>query len=188
MPSSIITAGDAVNNTSTSGGNDGTLAIVVGANGAKVNGLVFDALGKPTLAKTPIFTDAPAFSAYQSTIINLGLNINTQIIFQTKEYDFTNSYNVTTGVFTAPVAGVYHLVGSFAVASTVTTLYARLYKNGGLYKETVCGQGATQQIACHANLVAGDTIAFYAQQATTAQNSVATAADTYFQAVLVRAT
>ena len=157
-----------------------------GPSGGKLNALTIDGVGKATLLKTPIFTDAPAFSAYQSTLISLGLNVNTQIICQTKEYDLTTSYNTTTGNFTAPIAGIYSAVAAFAIATTVTVLYAKIYKNGALYKEAVTGSGSTQQVTCQISLVAGDTLGFFAQQSAAAQNTVAVATDTYFQASLVR--
>ena len=187
MPSTIITAGDVTTSLVYTGGNDNTLTIQTGPSGGKLNALTIDGVGKATLLKTPIFTDAPAFSAYQSTLINLGTNINTQIVCQTKEYDLTTSYNATTGNFTAPVAGIYSIVAAFAIATTVTTMYAKIYKNGALYKEAVSGSAVTQQVTCQASLVAGDVIAFYAQQAAVAQNTVAIATDTYFQAALIRA-
>lgn len=188
MAQTILIAGDSVNQSSVQGGNDGTFLISVGPNGTKVNALFLDATGKPTLIKTPIYNDAPAFSAYQSTAVNLGTNINTQIVCQTKEYDLTNSYNATTGNFTAPINGIYLVSAAFAVASTVTTLYARVYKNGVLYKETVTGSGATQQVVCQVQLVVNDYLGFYGQQSATAQNTSPFSVDTYFQVSLIRAT
>jgi VCBS repeat-containing protein len=54
MTQSVITAGDASTGLVQSAGNDGTLVLQVGAAGAKVNALSFDAAGNPTLLKQPV--------------------------------------------------------------------------------------------------------------------------------------
>ena len=71
--------------------------------------------------------------------------------------------------------------------ATGAVLYAKIYKNGTLYKEAITGSGSTQQVTCQASLVAGDTLGFFAQQSAVAQNTTAVSTDTYFQAALLRA-
>jgi hypothetical protein len=63
MTQNIITAGDAVNQfVEVAGGNDGTLIIRVGPNGAKVDAISIDAAGVPTFLKNPSSVEGlPAF-------------------------------------------------------------------------------------------------------------------------------
>jgi hypothetical protein len=115
MTQTIITAGDAVNGLVQAAGNDGTLVLQVGPNGAKVNALSFAIDGSPTNLKPPIITNPPAFSVFfsaASTTVN-----NALAIFNYKQYDLGSNYSASTGLFTAPVAGMYH----FTVGMTGTT-------------------------------------------------------------------
>ena len=54
MTQTIFTAGDATSQASGyQGGNDGTMKMVVGPNGGKIDALAIDATGRATLAKPP---------------------------------------------------------------------------------------------------------------------------------------
>lgn len=64
-----------------------------------------------SISSAGIFTNTgqPAFSAYLNTTQSntTGDGTVATVIFDTKYFDQTNSYNVATGLFTAPVTGIY---------------------------------------------------------------------------------
>jgi hypothetical protein len=103
MTQTIITAGDATNGLVQAAGNDGTLVIQTGPNGAKVNALSIDAAGN---VKSSALA-APAFSVYQTTPQAYAGAGTTVILHQAKEFDTANAYTPANGRFTAPVAGYY---------------------------------------------------------------------------------
>lgn len=133
-----------------------------------------------------------AFSAFQSTVQSLPQNVNTKLQFQTKEFD-TNAIfdSVTNFRFTPLIAGYYHVIGSFAIATTQTTLNLLLYKNGLAFKFLQATPSAASTGVNGSALIflngTTDFIELFAFQAALAQNTVATATSTYFQAFLVRA-
>ena len=130
----------------------------------------------------------PAFSAYQSSAQTISSNTSTKIQFQTKEFDTSNAFDSTTNYrFTPPVAGYYQVNGNVTVSTTTTNMYVDIFKNGTNFKQgtqpnaaggsgvnaVVYLNGSTDYIELYAFIVVGQALA-------------ATAAYTYFQAVLVR--
>ena len=190
MPSTLITAGDVTTSLVYTGGNDNTLTIQTGPSGGKLNALTIDGVGKATLLKTPIFTDAPVFSAYQSAAQSLPTTTFTKLQFQTKEFDLGTYFDAVTNFRYLPlVAGYYQVTGGFQLATTVTTAIVSIYKNGAAFKNT--GSDATSGRAYGSALVflngSTDYVELFASQAAAAQNTGTGASATYFQAVLVRA-
>lgn len=127
MTTNTITAG---NTTSPglveSGGNDGTLNVVVGPSGTPVTALAIDALGNVKSAALA----APAFSVYPNATQSLPAGTATKILLQSKEFDTASAFdNVTNYRFTPQVAGYYQVNGSLAHASSSETV-AYVYKNG----------------------------------------------------------
>jgi len=76
------------------------------------------------------------FAAVQSST-SVGNAVLTNIIFPTVEYNNSGSYNGATGVFTAPVAGVYHFdVGLALTNSGAYDFQIQLLKNGGTFRDS----------------------------------------------------
>ena len=190
MPSTFITVGDALSGLSQTAGNDGTLVVQTGPAGGKINALSVDAAGKPTFAKTPIYTDAPVFSAYQSTAQSLANSVITKLQFQTKEFDTGNYYDAVTNFrYTPLVAGYYQVSGSFQITTAQTLCQIYIYKNGGQFKfgtnVTTSGGGFISALVFLNGTT--DYIELFGTQGTTAQNTAIGFTSTYFQAVLVKA-
>ena len=136
MTQNIITAGDATNTLSITGGNDGTVVIQSGLAGSKVNALSFAADGTPTFLKGPV--NVVAFSAYQSTLQSVPNATLTKIQFQTKEYDTASAFDSTTNYRFQPlVAGYYQISANVGFVAAVQSCLATLYKNGSRYKDGV---------------------------------------------------
>lgn len=70
-----------------------------------------DTLGNPIKQTSPVSAvgiyNPYRFNAYRSA--STTYNTNAVIIFEAKAFDPSNIYSTTTGKFTAPIAGVYHL-------------------------------------------------------------------------------
>jgi len=63
-------------------------------------------------------------------------SVSSTVIYGTKDFDSHNSYNSSTGVFTAPISGTYLITGSVAFSGlTINTgeIILQADKNGGAY-------------------------------------------------------
>ncbi len=112
---------------------------VSGANGLTTTGTV----GPNTL--TINYTSISKFGAYLSSTASdvTGDGTDYTIIFDTEIYDDANNYNNGTGVFTAPVAGIYNLSSKISLQQisdqtlcgfniTTTGTYANTYTTWGV--------------------------------------------------------
>ena len=116
-------------------------------------------------------TNQPCFQAYSSSNIASG-NIWTG---WTTSVNITSSFNATTGVFTAPVAGTYMFsYGALANGSSALEVFA--YKNGagigsGTYIRVANGGNAGgASNTFYITLSASDTISLYVSQGPTNTN------------------
>ena len=94
------------------------------------------------------------------------------VVYSTKEFDTHSAYNNSTGIFTAPLSGIYYINARLAISATYAAGNAsrlHIYKNGVLYTEHYQSSiyvGATTeyvQINTTVNLLKGDTLAAYAR-------------------------
>ena len=162
---------------------DGTMKLARGNNGATTQDIL------TVNADGGIKGIQPAFSAYQSTVQSLAQNANTKLQFQTKEFDTATAFDATTNFrFTPAVAGYYQVSGSFAVATTQSQMYIYIYKNGVQFKSGGGNNGGEANISALIFLNGStDYIELWCYQGAAAQNTVANAFLTYFQAILLRA-
>jgi hypothetical protein len=134
----------------------------------------------------------PAFSAYQSVSQSLSTSTATKLLFQTEEFDTAGAYDsATNSRFQPLVAGYYEIRGAFAINSTQTSLQLMAYKNGALAKYLqFVPSTASSGVAGSALILlngSSDYVELYGSQAAAAQNTAASATQTYFQAHLARA-
>lgn len=103
-------------------------------------------------------TDTVAASYWLSA--NFAASTTVPINFDSKEFDYTGSVttSATAWKFTAPVAGLYAVIGVCGPSSVATSFFS-IYKNGSLVKSV--GEavgGAFSTFAGNIKLVAGDYI------------------------------
>lgn len=95
--------------------------------------------GSVTQAKlsTNVAGNGPAFSVYRgSSDQSISSSTATKVQLNTKEFDTNSNFDsVTNYRFTPTVAGYYQINGQIEGAGTsVTRVFASIYKNGSLYK------------------------------------------------------
>jgi hypothetical protein len=132
---------------------------------------------------------APAFSAYQSSAQTLTGSTFTKINFQTEEFDTNNNFDNTTNMrFTPTVAGYYQVSGGINLATSATSVNIQIYKNGTAFKQ-IYGVNSSAPSGFGSCLIylngSTDYIELYGL-AVTGQALITGAANTYFQAVMVR--
>jgi hypothetical protein len=103
-----------------------SLAIGLGSALGTTDHMVFDATGAIT---KPL---QPGFFAYPSGTIDNVTGAGTQytIVFNAERFDSNADFNTTNGIFTAPVAGVYHFdttVCFYNIDDTFTVAYIQIF-------------------------------------------------------------
>jgi C1q domain-containing protein len=134
------------------------------------------------------------FSVYRNASANTGSSGNALVTFDTVEYDTGSNYSVSTGKFTAPIAGFYHFSSLItATAASTQTFGTYLYKNGAQFKG---GQqvvnGATSSVQLNSSwdlqLAANDYIQIYSFYGTSAIALAVGQGSVWFSGFLVSAT
>ena len=181
-------------------GVTGTLPVANGGTGVTSStGSGANVLGtSPTITGATITvasTAAPAFSAYQSTLNAVALNVYTKLSFQTELFDTNNNFDSTTNYrFTPTVTGYYQFSGSvFMSTGSGTRVGLLIYKNGVINCSSygtggsITG-GQSQQIT--ALLYANGTTDYFElyvlQDGIASVNTAASLNLTYFQGFLAR--
>ena len=133
----------------------------------------------------------PAFSAYQTTVQALAATTLTKLIYQVKEFDLTNAFDIVTNNRFQPLVAGYYQVNGVAQVSSVSTILLALYKNGLLHRYGTFTATATNNPLTGVSALvflngSSDYIELFAT-VSVAGNTSNIAPASYFQAVLVRA-
>ncbi len=108
----------------------------------------------------------------------------TQIIFNAENLDLRSEFDISTGLFTAKVAGEYYVTSHVSATSYTASerYFLIVYKNGAAIcshsEENSSGSGYGQIAGCHATLAVGDTLAVYSDSVADASYNIAAGADT----------
>ncbi|MCB0402193.1 MAG: hypothetical protein KDD41_08920 [Flavobacteriales bacterium] len=130
---------------------NGGVTITDGTEGAgKI--LTSDASGNATWQTLPPSINFGA----NSSVTSIPAGFTTTIVFSNVEYDNGGNYNAATGVFQAPVAGVYHVDATvtFDASALNHEFQIQILRNGGTYKTvTLYNDNTTSTTTAH---ISGD--------------------------------
>ena len=84
-----------------------------------------------------VVTDAPAFSAYNTTNTSFIANTFTKIIFNVEDFDTNSNYNTTNYRFTPNLAGYYQVNLSYKIETVANRAVLSIFKNGSEYKRMI---------------------------------------------------
>lgn len=131
--------------------------------------------GTPFGISNKLAKDTPyRFSAYRTAAQGLTDSALNTIVFSTEEYDYNSNYDASTGVWTAPVAGVYQVYAQSTIqgAGTGTNMLWEAFGNLLYNNTTVLAKDdlnsydngynsiVTCQVAMEIELAAGDTLRY----------------------------
>ena len=131
--------------------------------------LVTSSTAKVDASNRFVNASQPAFCAYRSSLqANVtGNGTAVSLVYDTELYDITNNYNNATGVFTAPVDGLYSFTASFlsVPANNATQVYIYINKvsEGGYVRPETFAHNAsleTNYVIMHKEIqvAAGDGV------------------------------
>ena len=138
-----------------------------------------------------VMVNGPTFNASMSTTQTITTSTFTKVNFNTEEWDTNSNYNTSTYRFTPTVAGYYQVNALFNIGASNTSGIIYLYKNGSVYKNGMSFASAGTLFQAYVvNAIvylngSSDYIEIYGQLVS-GQILAATAAQTYFQAAMIR--
>lgn len=148
----------------------------------------------PTTTGT-MMVNGPAFSAYSAAATTLATGFETQVAFNTEEYDTNSNYNTGNSRFTPTVAGYYSFNATVRYSALLVgnTFYVTLYKNaasvkiGNIMFLPVNGAPSNSVTATiYMNGTTDYVEVFAFQNSGVSVNTSTGASLTYFQASMVR--
>lgn len=159
----------------------------INVNNNKINNVTDPTSAQDAATKNYVdgkFVDYTARAHGSSTTISGTL---ATIVYGTKDYDASVSYNAGTGVYTAAVAGKYQVNASLLIAATVSlnnTLIMEIQKNGSVFsRRTIYLPAALTdgsiQISDILNCAATDTIQIQVSTSSAAPSIAASNFDNY---------
>ena len=117
-------------------GTDGIEAGAVAPSDLSTGAPSWDGSGNVTVSGRQLISTQPAFFAYQ-TAQNQTFSAGSDLALNNTRFNVGNCYNTSTGVFTAPVAGLYQFnwnVQHAAGAGAEGSFYIDLYLNGAFIR------------------------------------------------------
>lgn len=91
-----------------------------------------------------VITDAPAFSAYLSSVQSVTSGVVTKIQIDTVSYDTTSDFDTSLYRYTPSVAGYYQINCTLRTSgSSQTTQVAQLFKNGANVNQMILSRDST---------------------------------------------
>jgi hypothetical protein len=159
------------------------------ANGAITTDKIANgAITQPKLS-VGVCGNGPSLCAYQDVTQLLPAATATKIHLQAKEWDTAIRFdNIVNYRFTPDISGYYQVSGRVAVATTATTVYLWIYRNGTEHR--ALGSQAPNITAISGSAIVflnglNDYIELFAYSLV-AQNTAIGPGTTYFQAAMIR--
>ena len=165
---------------------DGTAKLARGNIGATTQ----DILTVAADGKVNFLEPIVAFSYSPSTATNIATTTPTKIVYSLLDFDTTNS--VSNSVFTAPVAGFYHITGGVYIGAPIatgTTIVVSIYKNNSLWVSQIHTNGIaaydSSQVTGIIQLAVGDTVDIRASHNVGSTINTTITATAKFQGILL---
>jgi hypothetical protein len=169
----------------------GTNTITLPANTGTMLTTASSAVVTQAMLGTNVAGNGPAFSAYQSSSQSgFSTSTWTKINFQTEEFDTNANFdNATNYRFTPTVAGYYQVNAAYQSSGSGSDQSIAIYKNGSIFKQGtyvfsyMVEPTVSALIYCNGST---DYIEAYLYISGAGRSITANAAQTYFQASMVR--
>ena len=142
-----------------------------------------------TTATAGVPIGGPAFSAYQSSSQTISAATATKILFQTELFDTNSNYSTSTSEFIPTVAGYYQVSTAVRIAGSTSRMLLAIRKNNVKIKvlqdigSSLYALGGSVLIYMNGTT---DYLTVFIEYSAAGGGIENSAADTYFEAVMVR--